>query len=185
MCFQRFSLENWGYMSKFKSCGEGKYTLSLPGSVDSLVEILVDEENKLRGHFGLKGRATHVLHANSHSIDPHDVNKSLNDRDLVAKVYWPEVSRITEVEIIEAAQLIGKTNPDVKDHIPVIISSLDLEQYSTDKIRRMLGIWIDPKGSQLLRVIMFPRLFPITELTGISFWTAFWQCFRCKSILLC
>ncbi|KAF8875297.1 hypothetical protein BD779DRAFT_1563794 [Infundibulicybe gibba] len=39
---------------------------------------------------------------------------------------------------------------------------------------------MDTEGSdRVLRLIVFRRLYPITNLVGAEFWEAFWDCFRC------
>jgi hypothetical protein len=107
---------------------------------------------------------------------------SLEGLELVLKVYWPEASRVSEQEIIKQAVIIGDRVEDVKGHLPELIRSCDLENYSTDKIRNALGIASASDGRRVLRVILFRKLYPITDLTGEPFWTVFWECFRCECV---
>jgi hypothetical protein len=184
LCFQRFTLENWGVISAFKPDEReaNQCLLSFPSSPSlSAVDLVIDHKNKIRDHFGIVGRATQMLHATSQSKDPRDVNKSLGDMELVVKVYWPEVSRIGEVEIIDKACCIAEQNDEVKGHLPDLICSNDFVQHSTKGIRTAFGI--ESKGHRVLRVMLFRRLYPITDLIGDKFWKAFWECFRCECIL--
>jgi hypothetical protein len=105
---------------------------------------------------------------------------SLEGLELVLKVYWPEASRVSEQEIIEQAAIIGDCVEDVKGHLPELIRSCDLENYSTDKIRNALGI--ASGGHRVLRVILFRKLYPITDLIDEPFWTVFLECFRCECV---
>ena len=98
--------------------------------------------------------------------------------ELVAKLYWPEASRVGEGEIIEKARQIAEQNKDVNGHIPDLICSHDFDEYSTKRIREALGIATE--GHRVLRVMLFRQLYPITDLTGKKFWKAFWECFNCK-----
>ncbi|KAH9990115.1 hypothetical protein BJV77DRAFT_919392, partial [Russula vinacea] len=92
------------------------------------------------------------------------------------KVYWPEVVRAGEAEIIEKAlQIAGKS--DLKRHLPDLICSRDFDEYSTEVFRKAFGI--KTKGHRVLRIILFRRLYPITDLIGDQFWNAFRDCFRC------
>ena len=118
-----------------------------------------------------------MLHATSISADPRDDSvgpgdkkKSLEGQELVVKVYWPEVARAGEAEIIEKAlQIAGKS--DSKRHLPDLICSRDFDEYSTEVIRKAFGI--KTKGHRVLRVILVRRLYPITDLIGDQFWEAF------------
>jgi hypothetical protein len=181
VCFQRLSPEDWGVVSTFRERKGGQIHITFPASINSpSIDVAVDLNDKLRGHFGLLGRGTHVLGARSNSADPRDVRKNLKGMDLVVKVYWPETSRATEDEVIKVAQGIGATNENVKGHIPDLVRSHDFVEYSTYTFRKLLGFNTD--GVRVLRVILSRRLHPITDLVGDEFWKAFWECFRCKSL---
>ena len=96
----------------------------------------------------------------------------------MVKVYWPEATRAGEAEIITKAVEIAGGSDDVKGHLPDLIFSHDFGQYSTNVIRKAFGI--ETEGHRVLRIILFRRLYPITDLTEDKFWNAFWDCFRCK-----
>jgi hypothetical protein len=177
VCFQRFTPEDWGVISAFKPNKDSvdRCFLSFPSSPP--LDIVIHQEDKLRDHFGIVGRATQMLHATSQSKDPRDAHKSLGNVELVVKVYWPEASRIGEAQIIHTAHSIAQENDDVMGHLPDLIYSHDFVEYSTKGIRALFGIPI--KGHRLLRVMLFRRLYPITDLIGEKFWKAFWECFHC------
>jgi Fungal protein kinase len=181
LCFERFTSRDWGVMPTFRSKEHDTdyCLLSFPPPPTLFaVDVEINHTDKIRGHFGIVGRATQMLHAISHSKDPRDVSTSLGDMELVVKVYWPEASRVREGEIIETARQIAKQNDVVNGHIPDLICSHDFGEYSTKGIRTALGIV--SKGQRLLRVMLFRRLYPITDLTGEKFWQAFWECYFCK-----
>jgi hypothetical protein len=180
LCFERFTPKNWGIVSGLIPKGQ-EAKVSFPPSAP-LLEISIDQT--IRGHYGIVGRATQMLEARSQSNDPRNPAKSLEGTELVLKVYWPEASRASEVEIIAKADEIAQRNDDVKGHLPDLIYSHDFVEYSTKEIRTGFGIEArtetETKSTRVLRVILFRRLYPITDLTGDDFWKAFWECFRCK-----
>jgi hypothetical protein len=177
LCFQRFSSEDWGIIPDFHPRGEHcEFTFSL--STNSRATITVGAKEKLHGRYSLVGRATQVFAAHSKSSCPGETGEDLQGKDLAAKASWPEESRASEQEIIRAAQQIGATCDEVKGHLPELICSHDLPRFSTALIRESLGI--AREGSRTLRILLFRRLYPITELVGEKFWKAFWECFVCK-----
>jgi hypothetical protein len=177
LCFQRFTPRNWGIIPELRTTEQSP--LSFPSSP---ISIVMDHTDPIRNHFGIVGRATHTLSAKVHRKQPRDVGtRNQEDRDLVVKVYWPEASRVAEEEIIKEARRIGEGNDAVKGHLPDLIHSQDLAEYSTDRIRRAFGISVG--NHRVLRIILFRRLYPITDLTGDKFWKAFWECFSCKCTL--
>ena len=181
LCFDRFAPSDWGIITTLQPAGlsgrDGNCCqLSIPSS-PSAVEVDIDHSDKIRGHYGIVGRATQVLLASSESKDPRDADNSLKSMDVVVKVYWSEASQAGEGEIIERARQIAEQYEDVKGHIPDLICSHDFNEHSTKRIRD--AIRIAPKGPRVLRVMLFRRLYPITELIGEEFWKAFWECFVC------
>jgi hypothetical protein len=113
LCFERFTVKDWGIVSEFKPAGQ-ETVLSFPPPSLSTLEALIKQTDKIRGHFGIVGRATEILHVSSQPKDPRDSSKSLGGMELVAKVYWAEPSRTGEAEIIEKAQEIAEQSDDVK-----------------------------------------------------------------------
>jgi hypothetical protein len=176
LCFERFTPKNWGIVSDLKPKG-------LEVEVSLLPFTKISIKKKIRDHYGIVGRATQLLEATSQSSDPRNLSESLGGKALVFKVYWPETSRASEVEIIEKARDIARESKDVEGHLPDLVYSHDFVEYSTKEIRTAFGIHqTETKSTRVLRVILFRRLYPITDLTGDDFWKAFWECFRCKCI---
>lgn len=179
LCFGRFTPEDWGVIPAFQSLGRGAdHCLLLLPSSNPLSTIHVKINiNQRHSHLEIVGRTTQVLPAESQSKDPRDIGKSLEGVELVSKVYWPEASWLREEDIIAKAVEVARNNNEVEGHIPDLICSHDFTKYSTKGIRAALGI--ENGGHRVLRVMLFRRLYPITELTGENFWKAFWECFRC------
>ncbi|KAF9644859.1 hypothetical protein BDM02DRAFT_3102266, partial [Thelephora ganbajun] len=68
----------------------------------------------------------------------------------------------------------------IKGHIPEVKYARDLNRYSTQHIRKFLGLQPDRNtGTRTLRLIVMNRLRPIYDLDGEHFWTVFWQCVAC------
>ena len=104
--------------------------------------------------------------------------------NLVLKVSWPETSRPAEWEIIGRAQVLGKNDKFIKDHISVVEYARELDRYSTRHIRKFLNLPIDKgPGTRTLRLTAMKRLRPIYDLDGKQFWDAFWQCVACIRFL--
>jgi hypothetical protein len=184
LCFDRFSAKDWGIVSEFTQEEAGHCVLSIPSAdpscPDSASTILINQTEKIRGHLGIVGRATQMLSATSQSTISRrqGETRDLKGMELVLKVYWPEESRINEADIIDKAGGIAKENIHVDGHLPDLIWAGDFDEYSTKHIR--MACDMKSEGHRVLRVMLFRRLYPITDLTGERFWKAFWQCFRCK-----
>jgi hypothetical protein len=182
LCFDRFNDCDWGIITSLTKCEDGRCQLTFPSSPShSAVDIIINPAEHIRHHFGLLGRRTQMLPALSQSKDLRDASKSLADLELVAKKYWPEESRTGEADVIKKAYKIAQRNNDVNGHLPVLIISHDFTEYSTKGIRVAFGI--QSQGHRVLRIILFVRLYPITDLIGEPFWKAFRECFRCKCSL--
>ena len=92
---------------------------------------------------------------------PQGEPRSLKDMELVLKVYWPEESRIREAEIIDKARRIAEGNSHVNVHLPNLIWERDFDESSMKNIRTTFGI--KSEGHRVLRVMLFRRLYPITD----------------------
>lgn len=199
LAFQRFTLEDWGVNVELRDAAIGDKPFLFPKSdvgelkdaaigdkplsfLKSDVSVKLDPDQRLREHFGLLGRASQVLVATSESPDPRDPKFSLKGKELVAKVYHPEITRENEAEMIQLAHESGKGDPEVEGHLPDVICAVDFPAFSTDKIRRALGIYDRRKEerARIPRIIIFVRYYPITDLVGEEFWKCFWECFRCE-----
>ena len=154
LCFQRFTPKDWGIITAFKFAehDSGPCRLSIPASPS--VDVDINHNDKIRGYFGIVGRATQVLLATSKSKYPGDANKSLEGTELVVKVYWPKESRVSEGQIIEKARKIANRNKFVKGHIPDMICLHDFDEFSTKRIRMSLGIE-SKSHHRLFRVMLF------------------------------
>jgi hypothetical protein len=107
---------------------------------------------------------------------------TINSHDLVLKMSWPETSRVKEWKIIEQAQKLGESNKFIKGHIPEVKYTRDFDRYSTEHVRRFLGLYHEGQsGTRTLRLIVMKRLRPIYDLDGKQFWKAFWQSFICTN----
>ena len=182
LCFDRFSVKDWGIVSEFTERAAGDCVLSIPdpSCPDSTFTIDINQTQKIRGHFGIVGRATQMLSATSQStiLGRRGESRDLKNTELVLKAYWPEESRVNEAEIIDEVGRIAEGNGQVEGHLPDLIWARDFEEYSTKNIRMACGL--KSESHRVLRVMLFRRLYPITDLTGDRFWKAFWECFRCK-----
>ena len=184
LCFDRFAAKDWGIVTEFTERETGHCVLSLPSldlsCPDSAFTIKIGLTDKIRDHYGIVGRATRMLSATSQSTisGPQGKSRNLKDTELVVKIYWSEASLIDEAKIIERANQIADQNEHVKGHLPDLIWSCNFAEYSTRNIRTAFGI--KSERHRVLRIMLFRRLYPITDLTGDRFWKAFWQCFRCK-----
>ncbi|KAF9644598.1 hypothetical protein BDM02DRAFT_3102628 [Thelephora ganbajun] len=103
--------------------------------------------------------------------------------DLVAKIYWPEKTRTSEVDILRKAKEYGEKIDFIGNHIPEMVCHRDPKFLcsSTKTIRQFLGLPTD--GSRCLRIIVFRRLRPIKELKEKEMLTAYLQCFFCHFCL--
>ena len=106
--------------------------------------------------------------------------ETIRSHGLVLKVSWPETSRVEEWKIIGHAQTLGKNDKFIKGHIPEVKYAGDFNRYSTEHVRRFLGLPQDERpGTRTLRLTVMKRLWPIYNLDGEQFWGAFWQCVAC------
>jgi hypothetical protein len=99
---------------------------------------------------------------------------------MVAKLYWPEVSRESEAEILERVYQIAEKESQVKGHVPEIVWFHKFDDTSTADTRRMLGIPDAGQGSRVLYFIVFRKLSPITTLSGQEFLQAWWHAVLCR-----
>ncbi|KAG1901759.1 uncharacterized protein F5891DRAFT_891347, partial [Suillus fuscotomentosus] len=105
----------------------------------------------------------------------------------VAKFYWPEETRQSELDIIlDEVYKIAQTDPDVRGHVPELVWFHKFQETSTSKIRVALGLKDAEQaeqGSRVLYVIVFRKLIPITMLSGEEFLAAWWQVVKCHRAL--
>ena len=111
---------------------------------------------------------------------------TLESRNLVLKVSWPETSRTAEWKTIKHARTLGENDKFIKDHIPEVKGGRDFGHYSTNRIRCFLGFQRPDDaspGMRTLRLIVMDRLWPIHDLDGEQFWKAFWECVLCMCFM--
>ncbi|KAG8742197.1 hypothetical protein FRC10_001893 [Ceratobasidium sp. 414] len=117
----------------------------------------------------LVSRATTVLDVVSTSSRTKGIN-------LIAKLTWPNTDRENEIVIVQKA--CGTTG-NLAKHLPRAFGSQDLGQ-GTEEIRTKLGISKNsPRSPRILRIIIFEKLYPLTDLRGEQLLTTWVHCVRC------
>jgi hypothetical protein len=160
---------------------EGKQKKSEKKRVDLTFDLKSDDRMT---HFGLRGRATTMFPVESKVLSAlpqrsHFLNEST---EFIAKLFWPEEARQSELEILEEVYKIANEDPDVLGHVPEMVWFHKFEGTSTAVIRKALGI--DDTGSRVLYIIVFRKLEPITTLSGDEFLLAWWEVVKCKGPVL-
>jgi hypothetical protein len=161
---QRFELEDWGRNKNF-----------LP----------VQVEGKQCHGFQIKdielqGRATNVIPVTSEAL----AKKYDNLPDgMVAKIFWGEIDRTSEPEILKKVKKIAKAYDTVKDHIPELLWH-HMFTNPASAIREALGVPETTKGSRVLYILVSPRLQPITKLYDKGLFFDVWhQCILCTCVI--
>ena len=95
----------------------------------------------------------------------------------VTKIYWPEESRKSEIDILQEAERRGGDFPLISDHIPKFKCYVrpELLVCSTTSIRQFTEL--DSPSPRTLRIIVFPKLVPIKCLGRDKMLKAFTDCF--------
>ncbi|KAH7918214.1 hypothetical protein BV22DRAFT_1051880, partial [Leucogyrophana mollusca] len=172
-CLQRLSLANWGRNTLFKPISTSTKERGILVQAGG-IELTLHLDSKERAtHFGVNGRATDVLRVTSPQLEKQHPGK-----DMVAKVFWPEDSRTSEVTILQQVGRLAKGNPKVEGHIPELLFWHKFEN-STAELREALGLAGAREGSRSLYILVFPKLSPITDLSGDEFFSAWWDCVLC------
>ena len=157
----------------------GDFDRSFTGKIVEPTEWSVTVDSKtfkilsnhiLHSALGIVGRGTVTVKAKSND----DVQ-----RDLVIKIYWPEELRPNEATIISDAIKRGGDDPDIKNHLPTVFATQDLE-YRTGAVRDALRIRDSGENSRVLRLVVVAFLQPITDAPGLLFIRAWLQCVRCE-----
>jgi hypothetical protein len=165
------------------SSGEVRVDDTKIGVVDLKFNLTSDERIT---HFGMRRRATAVFPVESVALSalvpqlPHHNPHNPTDK-LVAKLYWPEEERESEVDILQKVYEIAKKDEEgkVKYHVPEFVWSRMFEDTSAANTRRALGIDDAETGRRAFYIIVFRELFPITKLSGDEFLSAWWQTVVC------
>ncbi|KAF9779210.1 hypothetical protein BJ322DRAFT_1214318 [Thelephora terrestris] len=162
LILQRFDLGRWGLFTAFK---ESPITQSGAVRKRIYLEYTLNKDDPICIYpyqdplhpppINLVGRPTIVAGARkaASSQEPESDQEIRDANKLVAKFYWPEQTRVSEVKILEEAARIGDDNELVKNRIPTVVSHLDPPYItcSTRFIREFLGIETD--GARVLRTV--------------------------------
>ncbi|GBE83532.1 hypothetical protein SCP_0505860 [Sparassis crispa] len=157
--FQRFTLKDWGIETSLMNEAEKHHRRI----ISSAGKYLAEEH-------------------------PHHDRQSLYMTAIacLAEIYWPEIERRSEVDILKVIEAKSEGDDLVRGHIPFLVDSQDLA-YSTGTIRdeiSLLGELRREGGNvvsspRLLRVILLRKLEPIENLKGVLFVRAWIDCYRC------
>ena len=167
---------------------EGLVIASFVGRDETGQEITTffyPKDDIIRRGLAMLGRGTDVDGARLGPLpelsEIKDTGVLRDGNDLVIKIYWPEETRTSEVEILKRAKEYGEEISLIGDHIPKMICHGDPDFLcgSTKTIRQFLRL--PTNGSRRLRVIVFERLRPIKSLNERDMLTAYIQSFFCKS----
>ncbi|CUA73064.1 hypothetical protein RSOLAG22IIIB_10509 [Rhizoctonia solani] len=149
--------------------------------------VTVNEELKIRydvpmlapldAPFYLHGRSTRSFEI----TDASDANASDDSpKRYVAKLYWPHIRRFKEQKLIQETRGVAY---DLGNHLPRVIDSCDIDPTSNLCARKDLDLDQVPSSTRALRMIIFERLIPTTNLQGHKFLTALVECMRCHYVL--
>lgn len=118
LIMQRFENRHWGLNPHIDDdfghrpghCMMTLRSTNDPGEDDISITLELSDQKAVT-HFGLNGRATNMFSAKSRSL-------SDKEDDLVVKIFWPEVVRMSEPDILRRVYSIAEHNDDVKGHVP-------------------------------------------------------------------
>ena len=193
LIFQRFDDAKWGHFAKCPRSGVSMERANDPMTVSLVANAETDEkttvvfypqEHEIYMGNTLIGRGTSVIGGREgpspDSTHFGDAVKLQEGNDVVVKIYWPEETRTSEVEILKKAREYGERIDFIGNHIPEMVCHLDpnFPCSSTKTIRQFLGLHED--GSRRLRIIAFRRLLSIKSLKEKDMLTAYLQCFFCE-----
>ena len=105
--------------------------------------------------------------------------------EYVVKIYFPDESRSHEAENLAKVYEIaaGVNGGDIRGHVPILLAERTWRDTSVDLIEKILGV--ERKGSKQrrryrdLRVLLFTKLRPMSELSGLNFIKALRSSFLC------
>jgi hypothetical protein len=97
---------------------------------------------------------------------------------MVAKIFWGKASRTSAPKILNKVKKIVKLHDSVKGHIPELLWHCTVTN-PTSAIRESLGIPEPTMGSRVLYILVFHKLYPITELHGKELFDVWYQCILC------
>ena len=143
LAMQRFENRRWGLNphvdTHFGELSTPSTTVLIQDRKKDPVKIVLDcSPDKRVSHYGLNGRAANLLPVISHTFR--------STRKLDSKLFWAEESRTSEPEILEKVFEIAKKEPDVKNHVPVMVYHHKFSDSSTTMIRLRLRLPNPKKG---------------------------------------
>lgn len=111
------------------------------------------------------GRATHVI-LGSLLVEGKETAA-------VLKLSWRQKARFQEGYFIEEAtnRLEQQQGGVACDYLPTLLGAKDFSQFSTDLIRRKLGLAVENEATRLPYLIVLPRYEPLANKTKD------WECF--------
>ena len=133
----------WGYNPLFEPEPEFSGEIEIKDEEKGMVDLKFKLQSEERmTHFGLRGRATTVYPVESERLSTLLQEKPSENpsNGMVAKLYWPEVSRESEADILERVRQIAEKESKVKGHVPEMVWFHKFEETSTAHIRRTLSI---------------------------------------------
>ncbi|KAG1819909.1 hypothetical protein EV424DRAFT_917300 [Suillus variegatus] len=180
---KRFELHDWGRNKDFlpvaveeRLCHEFKIKDGKLGEVDLLLHTSHDERAT---HYGLQGRATNVVPVTSEALTK---KYGKFEDGMVAKIFWGEASHTSEPEILKKVDEIAKRHVTVQGHVPELLWHHTFTN-PTSAIREVLDVPEPTKGSRVLYILVFRKLFPITQLHGKELFDVWRQCISCHLTL--
>jgi hypothetical protein len=174
LILQRFDDAKWGY---FTECPQSRVSMEpviKPITASFVVDtetgeritiVFYPEAHAVYSGTTLIGRGTSVIGGRMgpppEPTQLGNTNKLRDGNDLVLKIYWPEETRTSEVEILKKAKEYGEKIDLIGNHIPEMICGVDPNFLcsSTKTIRQFLGL--PTNNSRRLRIIAFRQLLPI------------------------
>ena len=164
---------NFGELPKPPSNSPVSTTMYIDDPEKGKVDLTLNwSSDKRVSHYGLNGRATNVYPTTSVALG--------STEKLVVKLFWGEETRTSEAEILRKVYEIAEMEPDVKNHVPVMVFSYSFLDSSTATIRTRLGLPIE--GARILYLIVFRELTQITKLDGVEFLSCWWDAVKCVSL---
>lgn len=180
---RHFGDEAWGLNPAFTAItdpeGKKRWAFDLQGH-----SFTVQQADDRPLYLSLFSRGSSVVRVKSMSDYPFPPKTALNDQEMVAKIYHPEAARTSEVELLGLAYAVAAGGDEdayhVRGHLPALVASSSWDDVYAKSFESILQVNDRKKRiSRCLRILVFHKLYPITELTGESFVRVWVECFRC------
>ncbi|KAG8688169.1 hypothetical protein FRC11_005949 [Ceratobasidium sp. 423] len=180
---QRFSLSDWGFDLELDPSISRRHLPPKPDGTlhgSMTAELNINDHLKITFSTSMEKLINDVFRIGGRSTLVFDVKSSTEQSPLVAKLSWPNKDQLDEATIIELAL---QRAPHLRDHLPRVFGSRDIDPIGTRRIREELGISSNsPRSPRVLRITVFERLLPITELSKKEFLEVWVQCVRCHYV---